>query len=408
MAGSDHEGSDDNLEDRHTMTLAFPHSAEPIAGGKRRKIMFVVTEDWYFVSHRLALAIAARDAGYEVHVATRVDRHAEVIRDSGLELHPVAFNRGGLGPAEDFRTIAQLTRLYRQQRPDLVHHVALKPVLYGSFAARIARVPAVVNALGGLGYVFSSETARARVLRLMARPALKLALGGANSRLIVQNAEHRDRMMGERLARAGSVRLVRGAGVEPSLYRQAEVMRQPPLIVLPARLLREKGVREFVSAARLLREQGLIARFALVGQPDPMNPASVSQAEVDAWAKEGVVEAWGWRDDMPAVFGQAQIACLPSYHEGLPKALLEAAACGCAIVATDIPGCREIVEHGRNGLLVPVRDEVRLAAALRTLIERPGLRQQYGVAARQRLESEFSMSKVVRDTFAIYDELLAP
>jgi glycosyltransferase involved in cell wall biosynthesis len=172
-------------------------------------------------------------------------------------------------------------------------------------------------------------------------------------------------------------------------------------------LLREKGVREFVAAARLLRQQGLNARFAVVGQPDPMNPASVGQAEVDAWAKEGIVEAWGWRNDMPAVFGQAQIACLPSYHEGLPKALLEAAACGCAIVATDIPGCREIVEHGRNGLLVPVRDEAGLADALRTLIERPDIRQQYGAAARECVETEFSMSKVVHDTLAIYDELLA-
>jgi glycosyltransferase involved in cell wall biosynthesis len=352
------------------------------------------------------MSIAAREAGYDVHVATRLDRQADVIRESGLQLHPVAFNRGGLGPVEDMRTIAQLVRLYRQVGPDLVHNVALKPVLYGSFAARIARVPAVVNALGGLGYVFSSDTAKARLLRLIAKPALKMALGGVNSRLIVQNTYDRDRMVRERFVKAGSIRLVRGAGVDPAVYSPTDIEQQPPLVILPARLLREKGVREFVAAARLLREQGLAARFALVGQPDPLNPASVSQLEVDGWAKEGILEAWGWRDDMPAVFAQAQIACLPSYHEGLPRALLEAAACGCAIVASDIPGCREIVEHGRTGLLVPVRDEVALATALSQLIERPDLRRHYGSAVRKHLEAELSMDKVVRDTLAVYAELL--
>ncbi len=375
---------------------------------RRPKLLFVVTEDWYFVSHRLELAIAARQAGYDVAVATRVDRHARQITDAGLALYPVPFNRGGLNPLEEFRTLIRLARIYRREAPDIVHHVALKPVIYGSIAARSLGIKGIVNALGGLGYVFSSVGWRAKILRRMIKPALKLALGGSNSRLIVQNSDDRDKVVGDGLANAGSIRLIRGAGVDPSAYRQVAVASPAPLVILPARLLREKGVGEFVEAARLLQARGISARFALVGKPDLANPASVSQPEIDAWVSERVVEFWGWRDDMPGVFSQAQIVCLPTYYgEGLPKSLLEAAASGCAIVATDIPGCREIVQQGITGWLVPPRDVPALADALRQAIEQPGLRQIYGSSARALIATDFSMHRVAAETIAIYDELMA-
>lgn len=370
------------------------------------KLMFVVTEDWYFVSHRLELAIAAREAGYDVVVATRVDRHGKRITDAGFRLCPVIFDRGGLNPLQDLRTLMQLAWLYRREVPDIVHHVALKPVIYGSLAARLTGTRAVVNALGGLGYVFSSGGLRAKILRWIIKPALGYALGGRNSRLIVQNSADRDRIVSGGLASAGSVRLICGAGVDPALYRQVMVASEMPLVILPARLLREKGVGEFVEAARMLRAQGIKARFALVGKPDPANPASVSQPEIDAWVGEGVVECWGWQEDMPNVFSQAQIVCLPSYHEGLPKSLLEAAASGCAMVATDIPGCREIVQHGVTGWLVPVQDAGALANTLQQAIERPDLRQRYGAAARTLIADCFSTDRVVRETVAVYDELV--
>ncbi len=370
--------------------------------------MFLVTEDWYFVSHRFELAVAASRAGYDVVVATRVDRHGKRITDAGFALRPVAFNRSGINPLEEVRTLMQLVRLYRREAPDIVHHVALKPVIYGSLAARIAGVKGVVNALGGLGYVFSSASQRARMLRWIVRPALKLALGGRNARLIVQNSDDRDIIVADGLADAGSIRLIRGAGVDPSAYRQVTVASEMPLVILPARLLREKGVGEFVEAARLLRGQGVKARFALVGRPDPANPTSVSQREIDAWVNEGVVEYWGWQEDMPGIFSQAQIVCLPTYYgEGLPKSLLEAAASGCAMVTTDIPGCREIVQQGVTGWLVPARDVRALASALQQAIEQPGLRQQYGASARALIAADFSMDRVAAATIAIYDELLA-
>lgn len=374
---------------------------------RSRKLMFLVTEDWYFVSHRFELAVAARQAGYDVVVATRVDRHGERITGAGFTLCPVAFNRSGLNPLEEFRTLKQLVRLYRREAPDIVHHVALKPVIYGSLVARIVGTRGVVNALGGLGYVFSSVGLRAKMLRWITKPALKFALGGKNTRLIVQNSGDRERLVTGGLANAGSISLIRGAGVDPNAYRQVTGASETPLIILPARLLRDKGVGEFVEAARRLRERGVKARFALVGKPDLANPASVSQSEIDAWVGEGVVEFWGWQDDMPSVFSQAQIVCLPSYHEGFPKSLLEAAASGCAIVATDIPGCREIVQHGVTGWLVPTRDVSALVNALRQAIEQPSLREQYGASARALITAEFSLSRVVEETIAIYGELMA-
>jgi len=391
------------------VTLASGSGKNPGEVAVRRpKLLFVVTEDWYFVSHRLELAVAARQAGYEVAVATRVDRHGKRITDAGLGLCPVAFNRGGLNPLEELRTLIRLARIYRREAPDIVHHVALKPVIYGSLAARTAGTGAIVNALGGLGHVFSSGGLRAKVLRWMLKPALKFAFGGRNVRLIVQNSDDLARIVGDGLANAETISLIRGAGVDPDAYRQVTVASPAPLVILPARLLREKGVGEFVEAARLLRARGVRARFALVGKPDQANPASVSQQEIDAWADEGVIEYWGWRDDMPGVFSQAQIVCLPTYYgEGLPKSLLEAAASGCAIVATDIPGCREIVRHGITGWLVPPRDVQALANALQQAIEQPGLREQYGSSARVLIASDFSMDRVAAETIAIYDELMA-
>jgi glycosyltransferase involved in cell wall biosynthesis len=390
------------------LTSTSPIAATPKAEASRgRKLLFLVTEDWYFVSHRLELAVAARRAGYDVVVATRVDRHGERIVNAGLRLCPIAFNRGGLNPLEEFWTLLNVARIYRREAPDIVHHVAIKPVMYGSFVARMLGIAGIVNALGGLGYVFSSGGLRTKLLRTIVRPVLKFALGRSNSRLIVQNQDDLARVVNDGLASAGSVSLIRGAGVDPAAYRQVTAASEMPLVILPARLLREKGVGEFVAAARLLRSRGIKARFALVGKPDLANPNSVIQSEIDAWVSEGVVEYWGWRDDMPGVFSQAQIVCLPTYYgEGLPKALLEAAASGCGIVASDIPACREIVQQGVTGWLVPAQDVDALAMTLLQAIERPDLREQRGMAARARIGAEFSMDRVTREVIAIYDDLM--
>jgi len=372
---------------------------------RQPRLVFFVTEDWYFCSHRLALARAARAAGFDVAVITRVQRHAEHIRSAGIELIPLELARAGKNPMNEFRTLWRLVRIYRDLKPDIVHQVALKPVLYGTIAARLAKVPKVINALAGLGYLFSSSDRAARAMRPLLEFGLRLLLG--SSWVILQNPDDRNLLMERGLINTEHTRLIRGSGVDLDAFAPAPAAEGTPLIVLPSRLLWDKGVGEFVAAARLLRRQQIAARFALVGAPDPANPASVPQATLDAWRAEGAVELWGWRDDMAQVFREAHVACLPSYREGLPKALIEAAACGLPIVTCDVPGCREVVRHGINGLLVPARDPIALAAALRQLLENPAQRASFGARGRDIAAAEFSLAAVVGQTLDLYREVAA-
>ena len=367
------------------------------------KLLFVVTEDWYFVSHRLPLAMAAKAAGFEVAVATRVGRHAEVIRSAGIRLIPFSLSRRGGNP---LREVMALWQLYRREKPDLVHHVALKPVMFGASAAWLARVPAQVNAVAGLGWLFTSS---GRIVRLV-QPALRWMLGRLLNRphsfTIVQNPE--DRSLLERSGvPATHLRLIRGAGVDTRIFYPMTPLSEPVCIVLASRMLWDKGVGEFVEAARRLTATGVNARFVLVGDPDLANPASVPESTLRGWHGQHGVEWWGRRDDMPSVLQAAHIACLPSYREGLPKSLLEAAACGLPIVTTDAPGCREVVRDGVNGLLVPVRDAAALAAALKKLIDDAQLRRNMGEQSRLRAEAEFGLETVIAQTLAVYREACA-
>ncbi len=375
---------------------------------KRPRLLYLVSEDWYFVSHRIALALAAREAGFEVTVVTRVQDDAEKIRDAGLDLIPIAFDRSGMGPLRELRTIGALLSVYGGIAPDLVHNVAVKPVLYGSFAARYVGTKGVINALMGLGWVFSSDSMKARLLRPAVSTALRFALSRSNTRTIVQNADDAALLAEKRLTSPASIRLIRGSGVDPRLYSTDPPPPGDPLVVLPARLLVAKGVREFMQAASILREEGVAARFALVGEPDIANPAAASRDEIDRFVQTGHVEYWGWRSDMPKVLSEATIICLPTFYgEGLPKSLLEAAASARAIVATDVPGCREIVRPGENGWLVPPRNAQALATALREAIARPGLCARYGAGGRRRVEREFSLDAVIQQTLAVYDEAIS-
>ena len=373
------------------------------------KLLFLVTEDWYFCSHRMPLARAARAAGYEVVVATRVNQHGSAIVAEGFKLVSLGLRRGGHNPLHELAAIVEIARIYRHERPDIVHHVALKPVLYGSVAARLAggSAPAVVNALAGMGFIFASETFKARLLRPFVARAFRLLLNAGRNVLILQNPDDQQMLVEEGVVAAARVRQIRGSGVDIRRFAPTPEPAGPlrPLVILPSRLLWDKGVGEFVEAARLLQVQGVQARFALVGDSDPENSAAIADEQLEAWAASGVVEWWGRREDMPQVFAQANIVCLPSYREGLPKVLLEAAACGRALVATDVPGCREIVIDGHNGLLAPLRDAVGLAAAIRRLLDDAGLRAELGRCGRALVEAEFSEEKVVQQTLAVYREM---
>lgn len=377
-----------------------PHAAA------RTKLLFVVTEDWYFVSHRLPLAVAAIAAGMEVSIATNVSSHAEVIRQAGIKLYPWKLNRGSTGLLAEFKALCGLLKIYWQVRPDIVHQVAIKPVLYGSLLAKLLRIPRVVNALGGMGAIFSDTSGKRGRLRAVVLAGFRSLLNRRGSLLILQNPDDCELMVNGAAIARENIRLIRGAGVDVRVFDVVPEPEGTPLVVLPARMLTDKGVVEFVEAARLLKAQGVQARFALVGGTDECNPASVPPARLKDWVDSGTVEWHGRRDDMPAVYRSATLVCLPSYREGLPKSLLEAAACGRAIVATDVPGCREIVRHGENGLLVEVRDVAALAKAMATLLSDTATRQAMGAAGRQMVLQEFSEEKVVADTLEIYQELM--
>ena len=373
---------------------------------QRKKILYFAGEDWAFCLHRLPLARAAREAGHDVVVVTRVRDHAAPITQAGLRLIPLEISRGGMRPLQEARTLLNLLKIYRAERPDLVHHVAIKPVLYGSLVAALTGVKAVVNALTGMGFLFTSQSLRARLLRPPVELALRLLLNRRGSRVIVQNRDDFDALIAKNIAARDNARLIRGSGVDIDAFSPSPEPAGVPVIVLPARLLRDKGVGEFVTAARLLKARGVQARFALVGDRDAQNPAVVPQAKLDAWRAEGVVELWGWRSDMAQVYRECHIVCLPSYREGFPKVLLEAAACGRTLISTDVEGCREAVAHNRSGLLVPVRDAEALAGALADLIANPVRRAAFGAAAREIVVGELSLPVVIARTLAVYAEVM--
>jgi glycosyltransferase involved in cell wall biosynthesis len=370
------------------------------------RILYNVNIPRFFVSHRLPLALAAQAAGYDVHVTTSHTDTAYVttIIDAGLSYHPLPLAQHGTNPLAEVKTLTAMVTLYRQLKPDLVHHVSIKPVLYGGLAARIAGVPAVVGAMSGLGYVFISTSLKARFIRLLVHPLLRLALGHKNTALIFQNTTDLDRFVSMGLIAAGQAHLIRGSGVDLARFSPTPEADGKPLVLFAGRLMWQKGVGDFAEAARRLQHK---ARFVIVGYAEATSPDTVPQAQLEAWARAGILEWWGKRDDMPQVFAQAHIVCLPStYGEGVPKVLIEAAACARPIVTTDTPGCRDITRHGENGLLVAPHDTTALVAALEQLLDDASLRQRMGATGRSIAEHEFSLAYVVRETLALYEKLL--
>jgi glycosyltransferase involved in cell wall biosynthesis len=375
---------------------------------KPRRIAYFVTVDWYFCLHYLALARAARAAGFEVTVITGVAEHGDAIRSAGLELIPLEVSRKGMHPWQELKSILGLIRILRGLRPDLLHNIAQKPVLYGTLAARLTGVPAVFNGVAGMGWLFTSNALRARLVRALVGRAYRGLLAAPNVRVLVQNPD--DQAQVQQLTGVMPVQLP-GSGVDVTRFVPRGEPPGPAVVVLASRMLWDKGVGEFVAAARLLRQRGSLpsiqARFALVGTPDPGNPASVSEDQLIDWQQEGCIEWWGYRADMPAVLAQAHIACLPSYYrEGLPKFLIEAAAAGLPLVTTDATGCREAVQAGVNGLLVPPRDPVSLADALEQLLLDADRRKRFGVASRALAIERFDAVKIHGKTLAVYHELL--
>lgn len=367
------------------------------------KLAFVVTEDWYFLSHRLGLGEAAKKGGYDVTVITRCRGKAHAIADAGLKNVNFEMQRRSMSFLGVFSEALRLRGLLLKCGPDIVHLVALRPVVVGGLASLVMSRPKFVFALTGLGYLFTADRVNSPATKLLRR---MLSIFFRRGLAIVQNTEDQDVLLSCGVD-SSRVRLIRGSGVDVKKFAYSDEPSETPVVMLPARLLWDKGVGEFVEAARTLRSRGIEARFVLVGESDLDNPTAVLEEEIRKWVDEGAVEVWGFKERMEEVLPQATIVCLPSYREGMPKSLLEAMACGRPCITTDTSGCREAVRHEDNGLLVPVKDSKALANAIQQLLDNKGGRLSMGRRGRQRAVEEFADEVVNIQTLAVYEELLA-
>ena len=384
------------------------------------KVLFVVNVDTFFVSHRMPLGLALRDAGYDVTVAagqtnendalaTMLSGAREKIEKAGLRFIPLPLERGGTSPPQEAKTLASLVALYQKEKPDIVHHVSIKPVLYGTLAARLTKVPKIINAISGLGFAFidrADDPFSRRMLRAGIRQAYRTLLHSKNITVIFQNPDDRQFFVSNHFIRENQSRLIRGSGVNTDLFSQTPIPEGDFIVMLPTRLLWDKGVREFVEAAQQLKPKFPHVRFVMVGPIDPDNPAAVPTKTIEEWVTKGVVEWWGpkQKSTMPQVLSQAHLVVLPSYREGLPLTLAEASSVGRACITTDVPGCREVIQDGVNGWLVPVRDSNALAKAMTEAIENPDELNRRAQTARTVAERDFSITQVVKKHLDIYAE----
>jgi glycosyltransferase involved in cell wall biosynthesis len=364
------------------------------------KVLLFANTDWYLYNYRLPLARALRARGDEVILLSPPGRYAELLEKEGFHWLPFPFERKGMNPFAELMTISRLAGVFRHEKPSLVHFFTIKPVLYGSIAARLSGVPRIVNAITGLGYVFADASS---FLRMIVKILYRLSL--LNTSVIFQNPDDLNVFVQNRLISVNQAYLIPGSGVDVDVFRSSTEPGGEPVVMLAGRLLRSKGVPEFVNAARQIRADGLSAKFVIVGEPYLDNPDSIQVQELISWEKEGVIETWGWHDDMAEIISKTSIVCLPTtYKEGLPRLLLEAGACGRPVIATDIPGCRMVVRAGENGLIVPPGDLAALVIALKTLIQNPGLRQKMGARGRRIVEQEFSVNRVISRTLDVYNQ----
>jgi glycosyltransferase involved in cell wall biosynthesis len=397
-------------------TLASAKTNEPVAQqpagslpfGNAKRLLINLNVGWFLISHRMAIAQAAQANGFEVHVAADIESDEEIstIANEGLIFHRVSLARGSMNPLRDLRYLLQIAAVIRRIKPHIIHNVTAKPVIYGSLAARVLRVGHVINAVAGLGHVFSGR-GQSRLLSNLILSAFKIAMLDPANRVIFQNPDDRNVFLKSRIITADQAVLIAGSGVDLNAFRFDAEPAGKPRVVLPARMLPDKGIIEFAGAANLLRSRGCNAEFLLAGRTDDKNPTGMKAPELGELEGTTGVKWLGHVTDMPALYRSAHIVCLPSYYgEGVPKALIEACAAGRPIVTTDTAGCRDVVTDGVNGLIVKPRDVESLASALERLLGDAALRSRMGAEGRLRAEREFDIKSVVKATLDQYRQML--
>ena len=371
------------------------------------KLHFVVNEDWAFISHFYERAVAAKSAGYNVGISAHLGDKRNILEEAGFALFPHHISRSGINPLVEIRNLFALVKVFRASKPDIIHLIALKPIVIGAIAARIYGKAQVVCAPIGMGYLFSSNDRKARLLQPLVRFVLRRLLNFKNTQVIIENDEDCESLVSGKFVKTSNIRVIKGAGVDLSLYKAIPENLDAKVVTMFSRVLRDKGVLDYVEAAKIVHREFPEAVLQLVGDCDPGNPTSFSESEVRSWESAGSIKWLGYRTDVPELLAASNIVCLPSYREGLPKTLIEACAAQRAIVATDVTGCREVVSHGSNGLLVQVRNLENLAKAISQLLGDQVQRTAFAKNGRARAENEFASPIVIERTLAVYKKVLS-
>lgn len=369
----------------------------------KKKVLFLLNDAPFFISHRLPIAEAALSAGFEVHVAApHHDKSIEKIISSGIIFHDVPLKRGGRSLIGELKLILFYWKMIGLIRPDLIHAVTMKPILYGGLVARLRRVPAVVHAVTGLGYLFLIDGIFANVQKYIVFSLFRIVFAHNNLRIIFQNSDDLNLFLNKKIMKNENYNIIYGCGVDLNQFKFSPEPSKPTTILFPARIIGDKGVREFVDAARIIKDKGLNAVFYIAGRMDSDNPTDIGEELLNNWQRMGWIEWKGFIKNMPEIYSSSHIICLPSYREGLPRSLIEAAACGRPIVTTDVPGCREVVQDGINGLLVPARNSEALAVAISNLINDEELRLSMGRRSREIATNRFSVQQFVEESLDVY------
>mgnify|MGYP005993915409 CR=1 FL=1 len=373
----------------------------------KKKLLFLVSHASFFISHRLQIAKSAKKNGYEVIIVFgEIDVDIKTLKEIDINYFCIPIQRGGTNFFKDIKSLYFIWSIFKKIKPDIVHLVTIKPYLYGGIIARIVKIPCVVSAVSGLGSLFIQQNLISRFLRLLLYPFFRLAFNHLNQKIIVQNKEDEKELIKWGVLNPIKVKLLKGSGVNLENFTSFDELTETPVVCFAARLLRDKGVNDFVSAAQLLNERGVKAKFYLAGDLDINNPTSLTRDDLNKIRKKGYIKILGYQKDIPKLYANSHIICLPSYREGMPKSLVEAAAASRAVVTTDVPGCRDAIIPNETGLLVPIKNPKKLADALQRLIEHPQERIAMGKAGRKFAEKEFPIEKIVQNHLDIYKDLL--
>lgn len=373
---------------------------------KSKHLLIYVNEDQFFISHRLHIGIEALKKFRKVSLLLHVNGNFEFLKSKGFNVIPISLSRQNKNFFKEIRLLIKTINILKREKPDILHNVTVKPILWGSIAAKVVGIPYVINAFAGLGTLFIRTEFKWKFISYIVQIIFRFIFRlNHKSIALFQNSDDQKLMEDLKIVRPKQSVIIKGSGVNTTLFKPANGSSGIPRIICVSRMLKDKGIYDFIEAAKIINSNSIQARFTLVGQPDDSNPSSISSAILDRWNSEGIIEWLGYQKDVHTLYDGVQIAVLPSYREGLPKSLLEAAACGKAIIATDVPGCREICRAGYNGLLVPVQSPLLLAEAIETLIKNRDLRLKMGENSRQLVEKEFSEEIIRRQTFKLYENL---